>query len=77
MTKTYSDPFERESNDKHFFAGGENRVFTLRSEIRYKLDLYLGFASTVSSNGNKPKILIECQTLQKPNILFSYLKNAA
>ena len=42
----YSEPVERESNDKNFFAGGENRVFTSCSETRYKLDLYLAFAPT-------------------------------
>ena len=41
-----SDPVERESNDKNFFAGGANRVFTSCSETRYKLDLYLAFAPT-------------------------------
>ena len=61
----YSDPVERESNDKNFFAGGANRVFTLRSEIRYKLDLYLAFAPTVLSNRNKPKILIESPNTTK------------
>ena len=41
------DSLQGESNDKNFFAGKKNSFFTLCSETRYKLDLYLAFAAAI------------------------------